>query len=83
MIRAQPPLEHLTGLPIQRTRRPPIVRAHPNRHSYAEPSLGPPHICGSTGQDPIPVGNPRSHASEAPASPYRLEGVDWAAVQRR
>lgn len=28
-------------------------------------------ICGSTGQDPLPVGNPRSHLSEAPA-PCRL-----------
>ena len=30
---------------------PPIVRAHPTRHSYAEDSLGPPTSCGSSGQD--------------------------------
>jgi hypothetical protein len=47
--------------------QPQIVRAHPNQRSYAEPSLGPPTSCGSTGQDQLPDGNPRSHVSEAPA----------------
>jgi hypothetical protein len=43
------------------------VRAHPTQHSYAEPSLGCPTSCGSTGQDPIPVGNPRLHVSGGPS----------------
>jgi hypothetical protein len=29
----------------------------------------PPTSCGSTGQDPIPVGNPRSHVSGGPSLP--------------
>ena len=39
--------------------------------SYAEPSLGPPTSCGSTVQDLIPVGNPRSHAQGGP-SPHTV-----------
>jgi len=54
--------------------RPPIVRAHPN-HSYAEYSLGLPHLWLYRPGPPLPAttGNPRSHVSEAPATtPYRL-----------
>ena len=46
--------------------RPPIVRAHPTRHSYAESSLGPPTSVALPART-TPVGNPRSHVSEAPA----------------
>src|SRR5689334_6044628 len=46
----------------------PTVRARPIRHSCADEPLGPPTSVGSTGQDQLPDGNPRSHVSEAPAS---------------
>ena len=52
---------------------PPNVRAHPARHSYDSPITGASHICGSTGQDPLLPGNPRSHvARPQPGPPYRL-----------
>jgi hypothetical protein len=54
---AAAPRPHRFDGPI-RTRTP-TVRAHPNRYSYAENSLGPPTSCGSTGQDLLPDGNPR------------------------
>ena len=40
---------HLFPGPIRT--RPPSVRAHPTRHSYADTSLGPPTCCVHTGQD--------------------------------
>ncbi len=63
--------------PDQARTPPPTVRAHPNQHSYAELSLGPPTSCGSTGQDQLPDGNPRSHVSEAPAHPIPSS---WAVI---
>jgi len=69
VIRCQSSFEKLTGSARRGRRRPPILRAHLIQCSYADSSLGPPTSCGSTGQDPFPVGNPRSHVSGAPSQP--------------
>ena len=68
------PLRRTTHRSHHPTRTPrPIGRAHPDQHSYADVLTGASYICGSTGQDPIPVGNPRPHvARPQPVTPYRL-----------
>ena len=66
MIRGQPTLEHLTVYGPTHT-RPPIARAHPTQRSYAGTFTGASYdrtSCGSTSQDLIPVGNPRSQVRE-------------------
>ena len=73
MIRAQPPLKHLTGVPIQPTpddRTCVHIQANTRTLTF---HWGLPTSCGSTGQD-HPVGNPRSHVSGGPSPPYRLAG---------
>ena len=72
MIRGQPPLEHLTGVPIQSARHHrSCVHIQANTRTL-NLHWGLPTSCGSTGQDLIPVGNPRSHARGGPSPPYRL-----------
>ena len=51
VIRGQPALKTPHRYPRPTRTPPPIVRAHPTRRSYAEPSLGPPTSCGFTRQD--------------------------------
>ena len=72
MIRAQPPgLKNLTGISIQTARHEPIVRAHPGQHSYAEPSLGPPHILWLYRPGP-PCRQPTFTCERRPQPPYHL-----------
>ena len=60
MIRTQPALKHLTGLTIECTpNHRTCVHIQTNTRTL-NLHWGLPH-CGSTGQDLIPDGNPRSH----------------------
>lgn len=47
------------------------MRAHPTQHSYAEASLGLPHLWLYR-PGPDSCGNPRSHVGNAPGISYRL-----------
>src|SRR5579884_258889 len=46
---------------------PPIARAHPNQHSYAETPLGPPTSVALPARTNFLTATHRSHVSEAPA----------------
>ena len=62
---------HLFPGPIRT--RPPSVRAHPTRHSYADTSLGPPTCCVQPARTTL-TGKPTVTREEAPAQPsYRLQ----------
>lgn len=83
MVRSETTLEQVDARTVLRfvrrgRRRPPIVRAHPIRYSYVDPLLGPHTSCGSTGEDPFPVGNPLLHVSEVPAQPLKSSNLGLA-----
>lgn len=66
MIWSQPPLEHLTRRPVQPTRdHRPCVHIEADTRTIIF-HWGLPHLWLYR-PGPLPVGNPRSHVSEAPA----------------
>jgi hypothetical protein len=78
------PTRNLSGQP-RLTRQGPdpiqdlgVIRSQPVLKDFSGRPV-PPTSCGSSGQD-HPVGNPRSHVSEAPAGPYGLV-VGWWGIE--